>query len=398
MHHPEPPTRHDNRLSTPRLNEPHRRGIRLAAISPLTGPWTAYGRAHLYGLRLAVDEINQRGGVLGHPLQVTVADSESDPRQAAHQARRLVLEQGARFVIGTFSSLERQAAAKALLGSDALLLYPTFYEGQTTDTYNPNVFLFGQDPRQQVLPHLGWLMHKHGGRFFLLGSDYTWPRKTNALVRKWVEAAGGKVIGEVYLSLGTRQFTPVIHRIDAARPDVLLHSIAAYDSIAFRLEWHRRGMTEKVVLWSINDEELVTARIGSTAAAGAYASFDYFMGLRHPNNQVFLARLRQRFGRDVMISTVGVAMYNATHILADAIEKAGTLDTSAVRDTLRNMRFEGAPQGCVWMLAEENQLVLPSYLLLVREKWSSGEEIFQVVREVSAHEVEAGIVERPGGV
>jgi urea transport system substrate-binding protein len=358
-------------------------GIRVGVISPLTGPWTAYGRAHLYGVKLAVEEINDAGGVLGQAVELVVADSQSDPSVAAEVARRLVLEGDAEFLVGTFNSLERNAVAWAISRLDRLLLYPTFYEGQSRETYpgtcNENVFMFGPNPEQQVLPHLAWMIREFGGRFFLVGSDYVWPRRTHGLVREWVRDLGGEVVGEAYLPLGTTEYGETLGQIREVGADVVLHAIAAYDSVAFRSEFRRMWDGGGPALWSINDEEITTARLGPAVSEREFASFDYFMGLAHVNNRRFLGKLRRRFGRGAMMSTVGVGMYNAARMLAVAIEKAGAADTARVREALRGLVFREAPQGEVWMRSEDNQLVGPSFLLRVRREWTRGEDIFEPV-------------------
>jgi urea transport system substrate-binding protein len=84
--------------------------IKIGVISPLTGAWTVYGRAHASGFELAVDEINARGGILGRPVQIVLADSKTEPRIVVEQANRLIRQERVDFLAGTFSSAERNAA------------------------------------------------------------------------------------------------------------------------------------------------------------------------------------------------------------------------------------------------------------------------------------------------
>src|SRR5918998_2970930 len=103
--------------------------IKIGVISPLTGAWTVYGKAHFSGFELAVDEINQKGGVLGRPIEIVVGDSKTEPRIVVEQANRLVRQERVDFLAGTFSSAERNAAGPVVTSADKVLLYPTFYEG-----------------------------------------------------------------------------------------------------------------------------------------------------------------------------------------------------------------------------------------------------------------------------
>ena len=112
--------------------------IKVGVISPLTGAWTVYGKAHSEGFKLAVDEINAAGGVLGRKFEIILADSKTEPRIVAEQANRLIREEGVDFLAGTFSSAERNAAGPVVTAGNKVLLYPTFYEGQQ-QKYFPGV-------------------------------------------------------------------------------------------------------------------------------------------------------------------------------------------------------------------------------------------------------------------
>lgn len=359
-------------------------------ISPLTGPWTAYGKAHLLGIVLAVDEINAAGGVLGRKMEIVVADSQTRPWIARAQASRLIHEEGVDFLIGTFSSAERNAVGHVVRAADKVLLYPTFYEGQDRAHYpgvcNENIFMFGLEPTQQVWPHAEYMIRKHGRRFFLIGSDYIWPHGTNLLSKRRILELGGEIVGEVYVPLNTRQYDAVLRAIKTTRPDVILHSLTAYDSIDFRRQLHATGMRRDTVLWSLDDEEIVTSRIGPEASAGDYATFDYFMSIAHPNNQAFLRRFRAKFGQHELINTVGVAMYNAAHMAAIAVARAGGVGTGALRESLRNLAFDRAPQGSIRIRPQDNQAVLPSYLMRVCQDWTGVNDMFQEVQSFQAVE------------
>jgi urea transport system substrate-binding protein len=132
----------------------------------------------------------------------------------------------------------------------------------------------------------------------------------------------------------------------------------------------------------VDDEEVVTSGLGPEASAGTYVSFDYFMSIQHPNNKVFLDAFRAKFGKDALMNTVGVAMYNAAHMAALAIEKTGEVSTDALREGLEDLTFNNAPQGSVTMRKLDHQLVVPSYLMRVREGWTSVNDMFEEIKSV----------------
>lgn len=366
--------------------------IRVGIISPLTGAWTVYGRAHIAGFELAVEEINAAGGILGRPIEIVVGDSQTEPRIVVEQANRLVRQEQVDFLAGTFSSAERNAAGPVVTAANKILLYPTFYEGQLQEYHpgvcNPNIFMFGPEPTQQVWPHMEHIVTNHGNKFFFIGSDYVWPHVTNQFARQKLEELGGEVVGEVYIPFDTPQYESVLRDIRNSGANVVFHTLTGSDTVNFNQQFAGAGMKEDFVIWTVDDEEVVTAGLGPEVAVGNYVSFDYFMSIRHPNNTAFLERFRAKFGNDQLMNSVGVGMYNAAHMAALALEATGEVSTDALREGLGGITFENAPQGPVTMRARDHQAVLPSYLVKVREDWTSVDDMFEEVQSVEAVEPE----------
>ncbi|MFZ5789590.1 MAG: substrate-binding protein [Pseudomonadota bacterium] len=358
--------------------------IRVGVISPLTGAWTVYGKAHIAGFELAVDEINKAGGVLGRQLEIVVGDSQTEPRIVVEQANRLIRQERVDFLAGTFSSAERNAAGPVVKSANKVLLYPTFYEGQEKEYFpgvcNPNIFMFGPEPTQQVWPHMEYMMKTFGKKFFMIGSDYAWPRVTNQVTKKKLDELGGQVVGEVYIPFNTPQYESVLRDIRNSGANIIFHTLTGSDTVNFRQQFAAAGMKSDFVLWTVDDEEVVTSGLGPEVSSGAYVSFDYFMSIKQPNNAAFLERFKAKFGQDALMNTVGVAMYNAAHMAAKAIEKAGEVSTEALRKNLKDMTFDQAPQGSVRMRALDNQIVVPSYLMKVRDGWTSVNDMFEEVQ------------------
>lgn len=364
--------------------------IKVGIISPLTGAWTVYGKAHIAGFELAVDEINAAGGVLGRKLKLVVSDSKTEPRIVVEQANRLIRQEKVDFLAGTFSSAERNAAGPVVEAANKILLYPTFYEGQEKEYFpgvcNKNIFMFGPEPTQQVWPHLDYIMKKYGKKFFMIGSDYAWPQVTNLVTKRKLDELGGEVVGEVYIPFGTPQYESVLRDIRKSGADVIFHSLTGSDTVNFRQQFAAAGMKEDFALWTVDDEEVVTTGLGPEVSGGDYVSFDYFMSIKHPNNAVFLKKFKEKFGQDALMNTVGVAMYNAAHMAAKAIEKAGKVSTDSLREALGGISFEHAPQGPVTMRALDHQIVVPSYLMKVRSDWTSVNNMFEEVQSFDAVE------------
>lgn len=349
--------------------------IKVGVLSPLTGPWTVYGKAHIQGAKLAIEEVNQKGVLGGRKFELVIGDTASSAREAAEQANRLVRREQVDFLAGTYPASTRDAAAAvATTRMDKVLLFPTYFEGQEQSHYpgqcNKNMFFFGPEPTQQVWPHVEYFANKYGKRFFLVGSDYAWPHSVNKLVReKFKEFDIEVVTDEVYIPLGTTEFDSVLRQIRASKPDVIFDLLIATDALNFHKQYVAAGMKDDYALWTLGDEELATQALGPDVASGTYVTFDYFMSLEGENNQSFLQRYRAAFGPDAMINTVGVGMYNAIHMAALALEKSGEVSSAALRKGLADLEFAHAPQGEVKMRGIDNQLIVPSYLAQVTDSW-----------------------------
>jgi len=360
--------------------------IRVGVISPLTGAWTVYGKAHISGFQLAVDEINAAGGVLGRQIEIVVGDSKTEPRIVVEQANRLIRQERVDFLAGTFSSAERNAAGPVVKAADKILLYPTWYEGQekkyAPGVCNSNIFMFGPEPTQQVWPHMEYMTKKYGKKFFMIGSDYAWPRVTNEVTKQKLKELGGEVVGEVYIPFNTPQYESVLRDIRGSGANIVFHSLTGSDTVNFRQQFAAAGMQKDFVIWTVDDEEVVTSGLGPKVSANTYVSFDYFMSIDTPNNKAFLEKFKAKFGQDALVNTVGVGMYNAAHMAAMAIAKAGEVSTKALRANLKGLTFDKAPQGLVTMREQDNQAIVPSYLMKVRDNWTGVNDMFEKIQSL----------------
>lgn len=360
--------------------------IRVGVISPLTGAWTVYGKAHISGFQLAVDEINAAGGVLGRQIEIVVGDSKTEPRIVVEQANRLIRQERVDFLAGTFSSAERNAAGPVVKAADKILLYPTWYEGQekkyAPGVCNSNIFMFGPEPTQQVWPHMEYMTKTYGKKFFMIGSDYAWPRVTNEVTKQKLKELGGEVVGEIYIPFNTPQYESVLRDIRGSGANIVFHSLTGSDTVNFRQQFAAAGMQKDFVIWTVDDEEVVTSGLGPKVSANTYVSFDYFMSIDTPNNKAFLEKFKAKFGQDALVNTVGVGMYNAAHMAAMAIAKAGEVSTKALRANLKGLTFDKAPQGSVTMREQDNQAIVPSYLMKVRDNWTGVNDMFEKIQSL----------------
>ncbi len=160
---------------------------------------------------LAIRELNEAGGVLGRPVEAVVRDGRSDPEVFAKEARQLLAEDKISTVFGCWTSASRKTVEPIFERHDGLLFYPVQYEGLEEC---PNVVYLGATPNQQIIPAVRWAFAFLGKRrFFLVGSDYVFPRAANAIISDTLDEMNAEVVGEAYLPMGSYDVKPVVEQI-----------------------------------------------------------------------------------------------------------------------------------------------------------------------------------------
>lgn len=317
--------------------------IRIGVIHALSGPMADSERNLIDAIRLAVETINREGGVLDRPLEVIVADSQSDDAIAAQQAEHLIREQQVSVLFACWTSSCRKAVRPVVEKHQHLMFYPLQYEGMEL---SPHLVYMGAAPNQQIIPGTQWAMERFGKRVFLLGSDYIFPRAANLLIRDLVQAANGQVVAEHYLSMDATDFTGVVDEIRRLSPDVILNTINGQANQAFFTALTAAGPEMPAVLsFSVAEPEL-QAMAKHPAYSEHYAVWGYFQSLPRSSNAEFIARFRQRFGQDRVLSDPIITSHNAVMLWARAVQEAGREDPGHVNRTLSRVSLAG-PGGIV---------------------------------------------------
>ncbi len=327
---------------------------------------------------MAIDEINARGGVLGKKIVPVIEDGASDWPTFAEKARKLLERDRVATVFGCWTSASRKAVKPVFEQLKGLLWYPVQYEGLEA---SPNIFYTGAAANQQLVPAVEWLLEQGKKRFFLLGSDYVFPRTANKIIKAQLRAQGGEVVGEEYTPLGHTDYSTVINKIRAARPDIVFNTLNGDSNVAFFKQLRDAGLTAKelpTISVSIAEEEI--RGIGAENMVGHLAVWNYFQSTDTPENREFVRRFKERHGQDRVTDDPIEAAYLAVHLWAKAVEKAGSFDVEKVRAAARNLEFQ-APEGPVKIDGQNQHLwkivrigeVQPDGQF--KELWNSGQPV-----------------------
>lgn len=298
---------------------------------------------------LAIKEINQAGGILGKQIEPIIEDGASDWPTFAEKAEKLIDQDKVSTVFGCWTSASRKAVKDVFESKDHMLWYPVQYEGQEC---SKNIFYTGAAPNQQIEPAVDWLLENKGNQFFLVGSDYVFPRTANTIIKEQLKAKGGETVGEDYLPLGNSEVTPIITKIKQALPDggVIFNSLNGDSNVAFFKQMQGAGLTaDKYPVMSVSIAEEEVRQIGKEFLVGHYAAWNYFMTVESPANKKFVEAFKAEYGEDRVTNDPMEAAYIMVYLWKQAVEQAGTADDlNKVRAAAIGQEFD-APEGSVKM-------------------------------------------------
>ena len=322
--------------------------VTVGILHSITGTMAISETGSTQAEKLAIKQINESGGVLGRQIKYIQEDGASDWPTFAEKSRKLLLKDKVAAVMGCWTSASRKAVLPVFEQYNGMLFYPTFYEGLEE---SPNVIYTGQEATQQILEGIDWAVKTKGAKtFYLLGSDYIWPRTSMKIARKHIDKLGLKVVGEEYYPLGHTQFNSVINKIKLKKPDVIFAAVVGGSNVAFYKQVNAAGIDwtkEKPIMLTISVTEDEILGIGGENIVGAYASMKYFQSLDNPNNIAFVKAFKEMWGKDIVIGDVTQAAYLGPWIWKYAVEKAGSFDIDKLKEVLPGIELTTAPEGYV---------------------------------------------------
>ncbi len=317
--------------------------IKVGIVHSLSGTMASSEMPVVDAVMFAIDEINDAGGILGCRIKPIVADGRSNDDTFANEARRLIEKEKVCTVFGGWTSSSRKSMKPVFEELDHLLVYPVQYEGLES---SPNIFYIGATPNQQILPAIDWAQKTLGKhQFFLVGSDYVFPRVAHAIIKDHLPLMGGHLIGEVFLKLGSPHVENVIKQIVDLRPEMILNAINGDTNIPFFRELREAGITPEVIptlSFSIGENEL--RNFDLNVMRGDYAACNYFQSIDSAANKAFVGRLQEKYPQRVVTDPMESA-YVGVKLWAGAVNEAQNLEPKAIRRALLTQRLLDAPQG-----------------------------------------------------
>jgi len=306
--------------------------IRLGVLQPLSGGLEVLGEQGVQGTRLAVEEANEAGGVLGgRMIELVVADSRTEPTTSVERTTELIQRDQVTAICGPVTSANRDAIQPTIERHRTPLLYATDYEGGVCSRY---ITCYSALPEHWVDPFIPYLHEGHGRSFYLFGSDYIWPQKMNEAIRRVAGDVGGEIVGEEYTPFGVKDFTSTIRKIEASGAEVVVITVVGADAITFVKQFVAAGGKDQATIAFFGYSENYLSGFTEAESEGILAPANFIATLDKPEARAFVEKVKGRFGEDAVVSNTVDAHYNLTRFLIEGIERAGSADKEAITEAM----------------------------------------------------------------
>lgn len=331
--------------------------IDVALVIPFNGSAGIYGPSCMACAELAIAEVNDGSGVLGRPIRLIPVDGSRPPAQVAADIAALLSVGAIDAVTGWHISPVRQAVARVTADRVPYVYGPLYEGGERT----PGLFLTGETPSRQLLPAMDWMKTEYGiDRWILIGNDYIWPRQTGFAARLHARAQGNPLIDEIYLPLGTGDFTEAIRQVDSSGAAGVLLLLVGGDGVAFNRQFASAGFAASVPRLSPHVEENMLMASGSESNGGLFAAAGYFEALNTTAGAEFSSRYYAHFGAAApALNSIGESCFEAITLLIALAARAGSLRIPDMMAAAHGMTYI-SPRGEVTLRG--NQLAQDVYV------------------------------------
>jgi branched-chain amino acid transport system substrate-binding protein len=335
--------------------------IKIGAINVLSGSFAAYGKSGRQGAELAIEEINNAGGVLGRKLVLTQVDGQAKPDVAVQEARRLILNEKVNFLIGVDSSSVALALAPLTNEYKIPLVVMHAATPALTEQCNPYVFRTSNNARMDAYAAADLAAKLPYKRWANIGPDYEFGHASwsDFIARLKSKRPDVEVVSEQWPKGGESNYTPYITALVQARPEGVFSVLWAGDLVTFTRQANAFGFFKQIKVF----EDPVGAALESIGPLGKEAPEGELVSTRYwflypdtKTNKDFVAAYHNKYGE--YPSYNAEEHYAGVHMLVEAIKKAKSLDADAIKKAFEangGMTYE-APEGKKWLRPSDHQV------------------------------------------
>jgi urea transport system substrate-binding protein len=350
--------------------------VKIGVLHSLSGTMAISETSLRDVVLMAVDEINAAGGVKvggkGYMIEPVVVDPASDWPLFKEKATELITQHKVAATFGCWTSVSRKSCLPVFEEYNSLLFYPVQYEGEEQSL---NVFYTAASPNQQLVPAAEYAIKELGAtKFYLLGTDYVFPRTANKVLKAFLlkEGVPASNIVEEYTPFHHQDYQTIVGKIKsfaAGGGACVLSTINGDSNVPFYTEFANAGLTADdcpIIAFSVAEDEL--RAMDTSKLVGHLAAWNYFMSIDTPENAKFVAdfkafcKANNLPGGESRVTDDPIeAAYYGVYVWKMAAEKAGSFDVDKVRKAVYGMEFD-APGGKKKMHASNQHTYKPVYI------------------------------------
>jgi urea transport system substrate-binding protein len=353
--------------------------VKVGVLHSLSGTMAISETSLKDALLFTFDEINKGGGVMGKMIEPVIVDPASNWPLFAEKARQLLEQDKVATVFGCWTSVSRKSVLPVFEQLNGLLFYPVQYEGEEL---SKNIFYTAEAVNQQAIPAVDYMLAEGKKKFYLLGSDYVYPRTTNKILKQYKKSkcVPDSDIVEIYTPFGHTDYqtnVAALKKFSSGGKACVISTLNGDTNVPFFKEFANAGLTSEncpVVSFSISEDEF--RGLPAKDLVGHLGCWTYFMSLKTPENAKFVKDFQAWLkepkvsGTDYKVSGVdGKGRVTCSpmnlsrigvYLWKQAVEKAGSFEVDKVREAMIGQKFK-APEGEVTM-QKNHHLVNPVFI------------------------------------
>jgi branched-chain amino acid transport system substrate-binding protein len=364
----EPPIAEDMPTEVPAPAEPSGEPVKIGAITSLSGFLAAFGQEQMKGAQLAVQQMNDAGGLLGRPVELIERDDKVQPAEAAKQAEDLIANEKVDVLTGCVSGAVTVAIHEVTKRAGVIYLSTCQTSALTTaEGGGPYTFHMAFTPWMNTHLYTSWMTEKLGKKILFLYYDFIVGHESLEGLTDALAQQGLELDAEIPIPLGTSDFTTIIPQIRAAKPEVLHYFVSGSDRAAFLKQATSYGLQNEMKFMALAADQAWDMEAGFANSQGDYAPANFYWELRDtlPSAKAFVDAFGQEFGAPP--SGYAAYQYQALMAYADAVKKAESVDPDKVASALEGLSFDHG-SGQAFIRKCDHQLFQPIHITKMRSE------------------------------
>jgi len=350
------------------------RSFKIGFVAPLTGPVAPEGMAMQRGFDLGIATLNAAGGIAGHKIDVVSQDTQAVPAVAGTVVKKFIQEEKVDMIVGTITNDEEVVASQLCAAAGVPVLFPE--HGFWHSFCNATTVMMGENSFDLNGPLVPFIAEKFGKKFFLIGSDFSYPHAYLTVAKNYMKQAGVTVLGELYAPLGTADWSSSIAKIKSAKPDVIYSCVVGGDAIAFVKQGASLGLLPGTPLTGDTLQPEFYPALGG-ATDGQYVCVRYSEDIKTDGNKKFIADYKKKYGEGP-IPLVATSAYDTLSFVKAAVEKAASYDKKAVFNAFKGLEAKSILSDKP--LRIDPVTMNPGYPMYITQVQKGG--LYKIVKEV----------------